>query len=110
MKKVFPWIMFLIILFIAIFFSCASIQKKIDILSLSGVAKDIQKDFRPGNPESLQKFIKDFSLVSETKPLFLDNIEVESLDRWEIEHPLGNDLIMEKICKRRVSGPLSVCR
>lgn len=97
MKKVFPWIMFLIILFIATFLSCASIQKKIDILSLSGVAKDIQKDFRPGNPESLQKLVRDFSLEGETRPLFLGNIKVEPLDRWEIDHPFGNDLIMEKI-------------
>ncbi|MBN1847765.1 MAG: hypothetical protein JW932_04190 [Deltaproteobacteria bacterium] len=97
MKKVISLMILLLIFITATFFGCASIQKKIDTSSLSGVAKDIQEDFRPGNPEDLRNLIKDFSLETETRPLFLNDIKVEPLDRWEIKHPLGKDLIMEKI-------------
>lgn len=76
---------------------CTSIQKKIDNLSMKGIADDIQADFYPGDQEKLTDLLNNFSLKDYTEPVFLDSIETESLDKWKIDHPLGKSLIMEKI-------------
>ncbi len=86
-----------LLFFVVTLTSCASIQKSIDMRSLKDIVKDIQKDFRPGSPEDLRYLINTFSLEAYSRPVFMDQIKVDPLDRWEIDHPLGKDLIMEKI-------------
>jgi hypothetical protein len=85
------------ILFLFFPHGCGYIQESIDIAGLKGMAGDILKNFNPGSPQNLKDFIREFSLERDTQPLFLNKIKVSSLNRWKVDHPLGYELIMEKI-------------
>jgi len=98
MKKSKIYIVFAFIVMQAFFIcSCAAIQKKIDLAGMEDIAEDIQRDFDPGSKERLEDLINNFSLEEQTRPFFSDNINIEALDRWKIDDPLGKKLIMEKI-------------
>ncbi len=64
-----------------LFSSCAYIQKRIDVNGLKEIAKDIERDFEPGNPEKIEHLISGFSLEKYTEPVFLKKIKIESLDK-----------------------------
>jgi len=88
-------VLFLIIIMFSL--SCAYVQKKIDVSGLNDLAEDILTDFQPGSPMEIEKFIKSFSIEKDTSPRHLNLIKIQGLDRWQMDHPHGEKLIMEKI-------------
>ncbi len=75
---------------------CAYIQKSIDIRGIKSDEKNFTSDYNPGTPEELQHFLDNLSIKDATKPLHLDKVTIQPMDRWKLKSQPGRTLIMEK--------------
>ena len=77
--------------------NCSYIQKGIDISGLKDLAADFSADFPSGSPEKLQAFVKTTALAKDTEPVSDLNFTISPLTKWQIQHPSGDKMILEKI-------------
>ena len=77
--------------------SCSYVQKRMDISGLNDLAEDITPDKNTGSPEKLQAFVNTLSLKKDTEPSSDIRFTISPLEKWHMEHPSGDKLIMEKI-------------
>jgi hypothetical protein len=90
---------FLLVILAFSFCSCSYVQKRVDISGLHDLASEITTDFNPGSPQDLQAYVCSVSLEKDTEPIFQQSMQVSTLmpAKWQIKHPSGDHLIMEKI-------------
>jgi hypothetical protein len=76
---------------------CGYIQKSLDISGLKDLAADMTADIPSGSPEKLRTFVHTTSLTEDTEPASDIHFTVSPLTKWQMKHPSGDKLIMEKI-------------
>lgn len=83
------------VILVLMFISCTSLQKGIDRYSLYRNKKAILKDFSPGNPDSLARYIAGFNLEDLTAvPPGTAPYSITPLEKWHISS--GKMLTYEK--------------
>ncbi|MCK7512319.1 MAG: hypothetical protein MZV70_55265 [Desulfobacterales bacterium] len=68
-----------------------------DISGLNDLAAEITPDGKTGGPEKLQTFVNSLSLQKDTQPVSDVRFTISPLTKWNMKHPSGDKLMLEKI-------------
>jgi hypothetical protein len=76
---------------------CGYIQKRMDISGLKDLSADLTAGASSCSPDDLQAFVRNTSLAKDTEPGTNISFTSSPLEKWRIQHPSGDELIMEKV-------------
>ncbi|NJO88421.1 MAG: hypothetical protein HC831_05225 [Chloroflexia bacterium] len=68
----------------------------IDNYSIKNLKQELEENFIPGNADSLISFISNFNLDGYTKPVFVNDVKINSRTEWSLKNEFSENLIEEE--------------
>ena len=90
-------VVYILILLTFFLFSCEYIQKRIDISSIKDLKQELFTEFQPGDPMELMLLLDSLDLEEDTKPLFIEKINIRKRKKWRLNDEFDDTLVEEII-------------
>ena len=90
-------IVFILIFLTFFLFSCEYVQKRIDISSIKDLKQELFTEFQPGDPEELTLLLDSLNLEKDTRPLFIEKINIRKRKKWILNDEFADTLVEEII-------------
>ncbi len=91
---IYPFVFILILGILSIIFS-KQILTSVDNYSIKKLKQNLLENFDPGNADSLKLFLNNFDLSEYTRPVFVNDIKINSRTNWSLKNEFSDTLIEE---------------